>query len=307
LMCDTYERGRYRAYAFSLWRCLQCGLVRTSPIPETSMYDAHDFRNGEPVERTWLASGIEQTIDLLQSAGFVQGAILDVGCNTGEAVEALCVRGYDAEGCDIDESAIAAGRRRGRRIFVHDFESDPFPRRYMAIICIHTLEHLLNPGLLARRAADALEPGGVFFVAVPNYGGLVARLMGVNWGFMQPAEHVWQFTPVTLRATVERGGDFREMQSLRRNHLEYLTNSRKRALFAVARVLNMSDEIRAVFIRLPGQQRERPADAAASRVAAPDERTDATAVGRTPVVRLGRTGHVETLLPGYQGIILEGG
>jgi SAM-dependent methyltransferase len=248
VMSAAYERGMSRAYAFSLWRCRRCSLVRTVPVPDTSIYDAHDFRDGEPVERHWLVSGIQGIMDLLQSAGFAQGPVLDVGCNTGEAVEALCGLGYDAEGCDIDQAAIAAGRGRGRRIFAHDFESHPFPRRYAAVICVHTLEHLLNPGLLVRRVSDALEPGGAFIVAVPNYGGLVARLMGARWGFLQPEQHVWQFAPATLRSTVERHGDFRQARSFRRHHLEYPTSLGKRAAFTIARAFNVSDEIRAVFV-----------------------------------------------------------
>jgi SAM-dependent methyltransferase len=255
----VYSRGEPASYAFALLRCRECGLTRSSPLPDQNMYQALDFVDGNgtpsPRSRPWLSVAVDSIQRELEAAGFnLQGPILDVGCNTGELVEALINRGYDAEGCDVDEPAVQVGRSRELPVFTLNLEREPLTKRYSAAVCIHTLEHTLAPAELLNRLASGLMPGAPLYVAVPNYGGLVPRLMRESWGFLVPMQHVWHFTPKTLRATLERSGRFLLVRSSQRVHLEPAgvgaKGAAKRAVLQLARLANRSDEIRAVFRRV---------------------------------------------------------
>ena len=251
----SYTRGgstQDQPYHFHLQRCRRCSLVRTDPVPDQSMYDALDFDDdGAPHVRPWLYDAAGEMLTVIRANGYRAGAVLDVGCNTGELVHAISSMGVDAAGCDIDLAAVDHGVAEGRRLFHLNLESDGVPGVYAAALCIHTLEHTLKPVDLLRNHAGSLKPGAPLYIAVPNFGGLAARIMRDRWGYLVPRQHVWQFTPRTLRDTVERTGAFVWVSSAQRTTLEPSASlSVKRLILELAGKLNEGDEIRAVFRRV---------------------------------------------------------
>lgn len=78
------------------------------------------------------------------------------------------------------------------------------PGSFDVVVLNHVFEHVPDASALLAQIAALTAPGAHLFVNVPNYGGWVPRLMKANWGALWPHQHVWQFTPATLRATVER-------------------------------------------------------------------------------------------------------
>jgi SAM-dependent methyltransferase len=94
--------------------------------------------------------------------------VLDLGCATGALGAALerTVVGIER---DPDLAAVAA--RRLDRVIVADLESVDFGEvgRFDCVVAADVLEHLSDPWTVLRRAvADALEPGGVVVVSLPN-------------------------------------------------------------------------------------------------------------------------------------------
>jgi predicted SAM-dependent methyltransferase len=68
------------------------------------------------------------------------------------------------------------------------------------------LEHEVQPQVLLNGVFRILQPDGVAFVKVPNYGGLNRRVMGRSWcGFRYP-DHVNYFTLNSLRAMAFKAG-----------------------------------------------------------------------------------------------------
>jgi SAM-dependent methyltransferase len=140
--------------------------------------------------------------------------VLDVGAAGGAFVEQAGLRGLRAWGIEPAPSfarhareVLGADVRPG---LVQDHE---LPDASLdAVTMWHVLEHLAEPGPVLTRLREALRPGGVLCVEVPNAASAVARALGLGWPGLQPEVHVGQFTPDALgRLLVRAGFEVREL------------------------------------------------------------------------------------------------
>ena len=69
-----------------------------------------------------------------------------------------------------------------------------------------SIEHLTAPLATLAEVRRLLGPGGIVHLVTPNVGGLQARVLGRYWYHYKPGEHLYYFSPKTLRATLERAG-----------------------------------------------------------------------------------------------------
>jgi 2-polyprenyl-3-methyl-5-hydroxy-6-metoxy-1,4-benzoquinol methylase len=135
------------------------------------------------------------------------GALLDVGCGPGLLLEVAIRRGYEASGCDVSEWAVRHAREAGLDVRHGDLESQRYRSEQFEVVIInHTLEHLPRPLAVLREAHRVLARDGVLVVGVPNVASLMARIMRHRWAGLLPDQHLWHFTPRTLRLMLSRGG-----------------------------------------------------------------------------------------------------
>jgi 2-polyprenyl-3-methyl-5-hydroxy-6-metoxy-1,4-benzoquinol methylase len=179
--------------------------------------------------------------------------LLDIGCNVGTLVEEASMDGFDAWGVDLDPGAIEAGRLRGRNVWLGEATLDELPSGFDVIVLNHVLEHVIDLPTFVPPVAARLVSGGLLFVNVPNFAGLVPRLMGANWGALWPDQHAWQFEPDTLVRTVESLAPLACVARETSTNLEPpsrgLKGSVKRAVLALSCRLRVGDELRVVFRR----------------------------------------------------------
>lgn len=101
------------------------------------------------------------------------GTVCDVGCSTGEFLEAICWTG-PRYGMEISAHARRAAMQRGV-----DFSRNILTERnfFDVVIFRGTIQHLPEPFRAMQQAHRALKPGGhIAFLATPNAGSLVYRL-----------------------------------------------------------------------------------------------------------------------------------
>jgi len=79
---------------------------------------------------------------------------LDLGCARGLLVQAMAMRGVDAEGIDISEHAVESAHADVRDRLRVGSAAEPLARKYDLISCIETLEHM-DPET-AQQAIDAM-------------------------------------------------------------------------------------------------------------------------------------------------------
>ena len=129
---------------------------------------------------------------------------LDVGCSTGFVVEAANNFGWNAEGIDLNPSAINFGQKRGLNLDNISFFDDKLSTKSFDVISMFdVLEHVINPLNYLSRAYELLSEGGLLFLYVPNYDCASRLLMGFDAHFIWPTHHLTYFTPVTLKTFCE--------------------------------------------------------------------------------------------------------
>jgi SAM-dependent methyltransferase len=135
------------------------------------------------------------------------GRLLDVGAAGGAFVAEAELAGFDARGIE-PVASFAHIAREQLRVDVRDgrLEDAELGAGNDVITMWHVLEHVPEPLAAVRRLAGALSHDGIIAMEVPNAGSAVARHMGPAWPSLEPAVHVNQFTPESLRLVLERAG-----------------------------------------------------------------------------------------------------
>jgi SAM-dependent methyltransferase len=126
--------------------------------------------------------------------------LLDVGIGTGIAARQLQAAGCHVLGVEVDDRMAAQARARGLEVEVAKFEQwDPRDRLFDAMVAAMTW-HWVDPVAGARKAAEALRPGGLLalmwniFEAPPA---LKADFAGINARIVPDFPNPWA-SPVPM-------------------------------------------------------------------------------------------------------------
>ncbi|MEE8116262.1 MAG: class I SAM-dependent methyltransferase [Gemmatimonadales bacterium] len=196
-------------------RCTDCALVRLDPFPSLDVLDAayppdyHAYVEPESGITRWMRSMAFGRL----AAGLAKqlppgGAILDVGCSTGELLAAVGERGdFRLVGVESKQSAADAARERGVDVHQGDLESADIAAGSIDLaIMQHVLEHVFDPIASLQILARTMKPGGVLRGELPNLRSWDASLFGRYWGGGHAPRHLWHFSPATLRRALEHCG-----------------------------------------------------------------------------------------------------
>jgi 2-polyprenyl-3-methyl-5-hydroxy-6-metoxy-1,4-benzoquinol methylase len=206
----------YSSEKFSLMRCRQCGCVYTDPRPapeELSRFYPPAYYGGSDGQR--FRGGLEKVVHLFRrrladrvSCQFPGGGrVLEVGSGRGTLLAELAKRGWQAVGTEYSTAlAEASLNNLGVTVFPTpdlrqcQFESGSFN----AVICYHVVEHLTAPLETLTEIRRIIHPDGLLIVAVPNFGGLIARLTQRHWFALDVPRHLHHFTPASLTTALHQ-------------------------------------------------------------------------------------------------------
>jgi SAM-dependent methyltransferase len=135
------------------------------------------------------------------------GSIVDLGCWVGFLLAEARERGWQTLGVEPSGFASAYARDRlGLEVLTGDLMTAPVPEgEWDAVVLGDVIEHLPRPGDALAHIARLLRPGGVIYMALPDAGSRVARLMGARWWSVLPT-HVQYFTRDSMATLLRRHG-----------------------------------------------------------------------------------------------------
>lgn len=132
--------------------------------------------------------------------------IFDIGTATGYFLDLAKKRGWETYGSDISSYATETARRRGHEVIVGDLANIKINKKFNVVTLWDVLEHLEDPKKYLEIANGILEDGGILFINTVNIRSVWARLMGKRWHLIVPPEHLFYFSPKSLRILLKNSG-----------------------------------------------------------------------------------------------------
>jgi 2-polyprenyl-3-methyl-5-hydroxy-6-metoxy-1,4-benzoquinol methylase len=146
------------------------------------------------------------TLRLKQIAPYQSsGRVLDIGCGPGYFLSAAQKMGFDVYGLDPSDYIVKkASQTWGGRIKLGTIDSADYPpESFDLIVAFDTFEHIYDPKKFVAAVHSLLKPNGVFAVTTPDPTSALAKISGRNWVSFKIPEHVFYWSPVTIRRVLE--------------------------------------------------------------------------------------------------------
>jgi len=270
------------------YRCRNCRLIQMSPLPESLKpgddYSGYDLNKQQRFARAFLVPQSLRAVRFIQRFK-TEGKLLDVGCGTGEFLEAARTAGFAATGIEPSKAACKIARQKAG-VICGELKDIILGESYFDVVTLWSvLEHVPDPLPALKKIYSTLKPDGILALRVPTSRGLLPslalRLHKISAGKISyPLKVIYQldwhykhfyfYNRKSIRLLLEKSG-FELAASKRENsfdtrslddRMDYLPKGRirqvafKTALFLILRLsslLRRQDELVLVARKIPAQ------------------------------------------------------
>jgi 2-polyprenyl-3-methyl-5-hydroxy-6-metoxy-1,4-benzoquinol methylase len=207
----------FTKYGLRVERCHQCGLMYVNPrlrrdilwqryadeyfqneyLPQHGLYDEQrNYDRFAPVLKS------------IENFRPKSGRLFEFGAAIGLFLAAARRAGWEVAGNELSQfAADYAWRTFGISIVPGAAETLDLPgAAYDAVTMFETIEHVRSPRLVLHQAAKILRPGGLLVLSTPNIGGLSYFFLRSRWWIVAPREHIFYFSPGTVRHALTEAG-----------------------------------------------------------------------------------------------------
>ncbi|MBX3464928.1 MAG: methyltransferase domain-containing protein [Planctomycetes bacterium] len=219
-LCGSTARDRrFQDGPFEVMTCRDCGLVYVTPrLHGQALLDVYGegyWKSDNPKQRGYADYAresalylrtFEKRMALVQRWLPANARVLDVGCAAGYFLRVAQRHGHDVHGVELSPAiaheAIAA--LGADRIHVGTLDAaipamNYAPASFDLITLWDVIEHVPDPQAVLRRIRELLRPHGHLLLETQNVASRWARLLGRRWHHYKHAEHLYHFTPATIR------------------------------------------------------------------------------------------------------------
>jgi SAM-dependent methyltransferase len=150
----------------------------------------------------WHVAKRKLVTEILSREYPAPGLLIEGGIGSARNLLEFSRMGYDVVGFDLMEAAVEYGRSRGlEKLQVHEL-SQPWPvdpGTAKAVLLLDVIEHVEDPVLLLKNAAETLEPEGGIIITVPAYPWLYS-----DWD--RKLGHICRYTKARFRNNANQAG-----------------------------------------------------------------------------------------------------
>jgi 2-polyprenyl-3-methyl-5-hydroxy-6-metoxy-1,4-benzoquinol methylase len=190
--------------------CSEPSLEELHSIYGTHYFEGKDREVGYtdyPSLSPLLNSIANMHLDIIEEMS-EKGNLLDVGCATGEFLEAAKKRGWSAHGIEISEYGSNICKQKGLNVNRGILDQAALPENHFDVVTMwDVLEHTPDPYKELLIVNRLVKKKGLICLSVPNFGSLRAMIERKNWwAFFSSREHLYFFTPKTITALLKKTG-----------------------------------------------------------------------------------------------------
>lgn len=206
---------------FAVRRCARCSFVYVTPrVPDAEIHriygDAY-FQSDSPADYgygNYLEDIACHRRTFKKKADFVtrfkkSGRMLEIGSAGGFFLDEMRRRGFAVEGIELSPRACAFARREFGIETIHNQRLEDLdfpPGSFDLLVLFDVIEHLSDPFAALRHLRRLLKPDGVMVLQTQNVDSLCARLLGRRWHHYKHLEHIYHFSPKTMRRALCEAG-----------------------------------------------------------------------------------------------------
>jgi SAM-dependent methyltransferase len=211
----TPQRFLYAKNGCDILQCTACGLGRSETTSfDPASYYTGDYFSGEHADGYGDYLGAEPVLrrEFARTVDFIRrfragGRLLELGCAYGFFLQEAKAY-FDVTGIELADDAAAHARLSGLdvRSGVADAATLASLGAMDVVVLLDVIEHLTEPHATLQLAAQQLAPGGIIVLTTGDFASLYARLAGRRWRLMTPPQHLWFFTPASMRGLADTLG-----------------------------------------------------------------------------------------------------
>ncbi|MGI8721650.1 MAG: class I SAM-dependent methyltransferase [Geodermatophilaceae bacterium] len=219
-LCGDAGKPVYDLPPYGVRRCSNCTLVFVSPRLKSAalsrFYDQVDYFEGgvygaqsrlSPamvLQRVWTVGRLDRIARARGRRSVGGQRLLEFGSGYGLFLAAARDRGYQVEGVELSRPAVQASTKQGLDVYCGQLVEASLTGPYDVICGWDTLEHVPDPLAVLRGIRELIADDGTVALSTPYFSSLPSQLLGQRWWTLKPAEHIWHYTPYTLRLLAAR-------------------------------------------------------------------------------------------------------
>jgi 2-polyprenyl-3-methyl-5-hydroxy-6-metoxy-1,4-benzoquinol methylase len=213
--CGSSRREvRLERFGRKVMQCLDCDLGYMDAFPSdvgdvyshTGYLESQELNYLSNVDYRKRRFAIERLEIIRRHLGRPASSarLLDVGCGTGWFLEVAKEHGYMVSGVEIGkELAQFTAKKLGATIHTVPLTELPTTEVFDVITLFDVLEHVSYPRVVLKSLREHLKPGGIGVIFTPNLDSVGITLLRELSSLIMPAEHLFYFTPRSLRRMIE--------------------------------------------------------------------------------------------------------
>lgn len=220
-LCDSDQRQcPFRLPGpYNVAHCTACGVHYLYPrLVESAMQETYrqsSYYEGGAcgyadtsyvAQQPALRATFKRLLHNLAKRGLTSGDLLEVGCGYGYLLDEARLFFNRRVGTEFSREGAEIARATGAEVFVGGVEQVPPELKFDCVIATQVIEHVYMPLSFVKQLANRARDGGHIFLATPDIGGVLRKLMGHRWPSFKMPEHVLYFDLQTLSSLMRRAG-----------------------------------------------------------------------------------------------------
>ena len=216
--CTSMTHGSHG----TIVKCLECGLVRTDPLPD----EKELLKSYANVDETLYAENIgarfktfKHNLDKIARYFPKNGKLLDVGANCGAFLKVASEAGYAAQGVEPSRWCTDYAREKLGQNVTNGTISDlsPSEEGFDIVTMFDVLEHLNDPIKELNAINHRMRKGGILALSTLDIDSMLPKVLGERWPWLMDM-HIYYFDPGIIEQMLKKTG-FKVVYSCNYTHI----------------------------------------------------------------------------------------